>query len=477
MDILNKLGLKNKGIQQILNNKVVKAGSWYTFTNFFTKGVAFLTIPIFTRLLTPADYGVTSLYASWLSILTVIMSLDLMGSIGRGKFDFKEDYDGFASSVAFLSFLIFLIFSIILFTFRNTFSAFMGLDLSLFYILIFHSFFGFILSFTNAKFRFEYKYKIVSLVTILTSLVGVALSIYFIFNIFETNRALGKISGQFLPISIIGSFYFIFLLSKGKKFINLKYWKYALLLSIPLIPHNLSGIINAQFDRIIIDRFLGNAPTGIYSFAYNVGMIVTVLLGAANTAWVPWFYEKMENNEYLKIKKRGNLYRDLFTMAYGAILMFSPELIKIMAEESYWEGLIIIPYVFGAYYFQFLYTFEVNVEFFLKKPGLISIGTILSAAINVVLNIWLIPIFGYIAAAVTTLISYIFLFIFHYLMTNKIIKKTVYGIRFHLISILYVTIITLYFMLFQSMLLPRLIGLLGILGYFYFSSFRKYLKD
>jgi len=51
-------------LRNILNNRGVKAGSWYAFTEFFTKDVTFLTIPIFTRLLSPADYGVTSLYAS-----------------------------------------------------------------------------------------------------------------------------------------------------------------------------------------------------------------------------------------------------------------------------------------------------------------------------------------------------------------------------------------------------------------------------
>jgi O-antigen/teichoic acid export membrane protein len=59
-------------------------------------------------------------------------------------------------------------------------------------------------------------------------------------------------------------------------------------------------------------------------------------------------------------------------------------------------------------------------EFFYRKTGLISLGTLLSAIINITLNIIFVPKFGYIAAAITTTISYLFLFIFHYLITSNL---------------------------------------------------------
>jgi len=154
----------------------------------------------------------------------------------------------------------------------------------------------------------------------------------------------------------------------------------------------------------------------------------------------------------------------------------TPEYAKIMAQEIYWEGLYIIPWIFMAYYFQFLYAFEVNVEFALKKTKLISIGTIFSALVNIILNLLFIPIFGYIAAAITTAISYFLLFLFHYFLTSRIIKRNIYGFRFHLNSIVYVLISTIFFTAFRDHLMIRVIGIFIALLLFY-KSIRPILNE
>jgi len=65
-----------------------------------------------------------------------------------------------------------------------------------------------------------------------------------------------------------------------------------------------------------------------------------------------------------------------------------------------------------------MFTFETNTEYYFKKTHYIYIGTMMAAALNVVLNIIFIPRYGYVAAAITTDISYLFLFVFHFLITK-----------------------------------------------------------
>ena len=89
-------------INSILKHKLLNASGWYTVTNFFVKGISFLTIPIFTRILTTEDYGIVSLYLTWVSLFSVFISLDLSWSVQRGKFEFKKDFDNSISSVLFL---------------------------------------------------------------------------------------------------------------------------------------------------------------------------------------------------------------------------------------------------------------------------------------------------------------------------------------------------------------------------------------
>ena len=123
-------------IKDVLNHKVVKAGSWYTITEFFLKGITFLTIPVFTRLLSTADYGIASLYTTWVGIFTIIIGLNLDVSITKGKYDFKDDYDQFVSSVIFLSFLVFLAYILIFTLMGNKIQSITGFTGFLFYFML-----------------------------------------------------------------------------------------------------------------------------------------------------------------------------------------------------------------------------------------------------------------------------------------------------------------------------------------------------
>lgn len=454
-------------LRGIMSNKVVKAGSWYTVTNFFLKGVSFLTIPIFTRLLTTEDYGMVSLYTAWLSIFTIFIGCSLNESIRRAKYEYSEVYDDFISSITFLSLIIFVVYLIFFTLFIDFFTNVTELPKLIFYFMVSQAFFSYVSNFAMTKYRLEYRYKVSSIVTILITVASVFLSIFLIKHGFDDKRYIGKIIGGGVFNISVGLFFLVFLMKNGKKLISFKYWKYALVLGIPLIFHGLGLVANAQFDRIIINKYLGSSATGIYSFAYQVGMIIQVLFTSIDQAWNPWFYEKFKENAHNKIRKRAKTMRNLFTVLYASVLMVTPELIRIMAAKTYWSGLYIVPWIFMAYYFVFMYALEVNVEYAYKRTELIAVGTILSAVINIVLNIIFIPIYGYVAAAITTAISYYILFLFHYIITSRVLKRTEYGFGFHMQSTVFVLVITVYFVIFQNSLLFRIVGILMFWGVFY----------
>jgi O-antigen/teichoic acid export membrane protein len=130
------------------------------------------------------------------------------------------------------------------------------------------------------------------------------------------------------------------------------------------------------------------------------------------------------------LKEKSKPYSIVFCIIAVGLLLISPELLFAMGGQSYMEAKYIIPPIMIGYVFQFFYTFYVNIEFYHKKQVFIAIGTFSSAMINVALNLLLIPIFGYVAAAYTTLISYFFLFVFHYFIVKKMKKTSWYDIKF-----------------------------------------------
>ena len=174
---------------------------------------------------------------------------------------------------------------------------------------------------------------------------------------------------------------------------------------MPLIPHALSGIILSHFDRIIINQISGTIETGLYSFAYNIGMIMNIIVLAMNKSWVPIFYNNLRKEEYNKIYNLAYNYSKYIFFAAIVLTAFSQEVVIIMADKSYYSSLSLIPIIILGYVFVFLYTLYANYSFYRKKTLLISIATLLAGGVNIGLNYLLIPRFGYIAAAFTTLIS------------------------------------------------------------------------
>lgn len=110
------------------------------------------------------------------------------------------------------------------------------------------------------------------------------------------------------------------------------------------------------------------------------------------------------------------------TYAMVALLLGGPEVLKIMASSKYWEGILIIPPVVLSSYIIFMYGLYVNVEHFYKKTVGITTNTVIAAISNIILNLIFIPKFGYVAAAYTTLVSYLICLALHVYRSKKLNK-------------------------------------------------------
>lgn len=80
-------------------NSYKKASTYYLIGNLFNKGIAFLTVPIFTRILSTSDYGIVTTYNSWIGILAMVMGFALHMGIRMAFVDYKEKIDDFMSSI------------------------------------------------------------------------------------------------------------------------------------------------------------------------------------------------------------------------------------------------------------------------------------------------------------------------------------------------------------------------------------------
>lgn len=462
-------------IEKLKSSSLVKSSFWYTIGNFFIKGITFITIPLFTNIMTVEEYGLVNNYTAIASIFSLFVGLSLNGAINNANFEFKEDIKGFMSSTLFLSTLSFAIFLILgngYFFFRN---SFFELSQTIFNLMIFQSYGNFLINFLSAYFTINVQYfKFLSL-SVLSTVLNIGLSLVMIFTLFEENRYIGRVVGSSGAFILIGLLIYFAIMFKGKKLINMEYWKFSLKIALPLIPHSLSNVLLSQFDRVMINTYSGSFDAGIYSYIYNLGVVLSVIWASTNNAWVPWFYAEMEKKDYVKIKKTSNYYMILFGAVTLASMLVLIDVAKIMAPAEYLVGIpLIIPILLG-YYFQFLYSLPINIEFFKKKTNYIAMGTIASAVINIILNIIFIPIYGYIAAGYTTVVAYFFLFIFHYFLAKKLIGKQLFDTKM-IVSVTSIVVILSFVMFFLTnyiILRYLMVVLLLAVSYFIVKQIRK----
>lgn len=420
----------------------VKASLWFTLCNVTQKGISLLSTPIFTRLMSTEEYGVYTIYQSWYQIISIFATLNLFyGVFNNGMTKYPDDRNAFTSAVQGLSTVI----TILLFGVYQIAPGYWNglLELDSLYVNAMFAELLFVPAFNYwaAKERYDYKYVKLVIVTIIMAVGSPLLGIIAVLN--TTHKAEARVLAYVFVQVCIGLIFFIYNIKKGRKLFIWKYWKFALLFNIPLIPHYLSSTILNQVDRIMISRMIGKGEAAIYSVAYNVATMMTIIITAINNSFTPYMYKSIQSKQYSGIRKNSKTIVVLVGFACVAAMALGPEIIAIFASKDYYDAIWVVPPVACAVYFKFLYPLFGNVEFYFEKTGFVMIASCAGALANVVLNYIFIPIYGYYAAGYTTLVCYIIYSFAHYLFQRRIlkterIKEPLFDMRFLMLFSLFI---------------------------------------
>ena len=411
-------------------NLLFKSSFIYIIGSFLTAGLAFLTTPIFTRILSVDDYGIVSIFTTWVNLMITIVGLETSSTISIAYVKFKNnEFNSYLSSILLLSTASFSIISFVVFVSRQWIIDSLDITPLLLIVLLIQAFFGYVQQFYNT-YLIQAKKPMKSLIlSVSFSILSTALSILLVI-LFKDNKYIGQIIGKAFVVFVYGLVTYILIIQKSKPKINMKYWKFCLRLSIPIIFHLLSATALSQADKIMIQQYVGNQEVGIYSFAYTIATVLSVLWQASNKAWVPWYFEQTKLNNTDLINAYAKQYLSIFSLATIGLMLIVPEITRLLGPINYQGGERITLLVMLGIYFNFLYSFLSNYEFYKEKTKWIATGTIAAALINIALNILLIPTLGSTGAAIATLVAYIMLFVFHSIIATRIEG---YNIRYNMI--------------------------------------------
>ncbi len=438
-----------------------KVSAYYLVGTLFNKGIGFLTVPIFTRILTVKDYGIVTTYNSWVSMLGIFMSLALYMAIRASFIDYEEKVDDFLAVVITFTILYSSCLSILIVS--VVYLLPISIDMALVVFCLIQALASALIENVSMYFLMQYKYKARTAIMVLPSLISTIIAIVVIKFAMDNNQYLGRIVPNVIVTVFFGIIVTLYTFKKSKIGLNREYLRYGLKISMPLILHGVALSILSQSDRAMITIIRDTRETGIYGLIYNFSMIATVLTTALDGIWIPFFTNKMKEREYEKINIFAKKYLKLISLVILGVILIAPEVVKILATEEYWEGIVIIPPIVLANYLIFIYTLYVNIEHYYKKTLFISVNTIIAATSNIVLNLYFIKYFGYVGAAYTTLASYMISLVLHYIYARKL-NNVLFPIRHIILSVIGVMGGVVLFYLFVELWIARwLIALMVVI--------------
>lgn len=403
----------------------VKVGLWYAIGNILIKGIPFFTLPVFTRLLSTADFGVYNTYIAYEGILNVFTGLGIAGTVKTAFFDFKDSFERYISSAIKLILLVtavFVLTGMLGIRFFKMQGWLTGYTMAL---LIVQSMATAIYGLVSIKYVITGAY-IKNLVSALSAAVlNIGISLVLILTGTFASPGLARITGTAAGSIALAV---IFILLQQKKYplrLHFQETKYALKLGLPLIPHQLALIIMTQCDKLMIQKMAGNSEAGIYSLAVNIVTILTVLLSSIDNAWAPWYYGALDKGDYRQIRSVNADLLIFFMYLTCGFLMTGADVIHIMAEKAYWDSIHVFIPLSVSVFLNFMYLYDINLEYFCKKTAYISYASILCAGINIALNYIFIKRDGYIAAAYATCIAKFVLFLIHHIRAGRLGKEKV----------------------------------------------------
>lgn len=424
-----------------LIQRLGKASIIYTITNIFQQGINFLLLPLYTRYLTPNDYGIFAVVGSINSFLSIFFTLALDGSMTRFYFDYydqPERLKRFWGSILTFILILSAIFGGLLLFFGEKilkpiignipFFPFIALGIA---ALIFQPFFSIYISLLQTREK-PGLYAIFSLSQFILSLI---LTIVFI--VFQGWGAEGALTARLLTAVL---FFFICIYAlKNQIYLGINWLdlKQALIYSLPLVPHTLSGQLLSMTDKLFLNTIVNTTTAGLYNVAFLLGSVMSTITSSINRAYVPVYMEvlKSENKQQLdELKEIGLILVTIYCLLGSAVSLFSKEILMLMTAESFWEGYKVMPLIAFNFVATGIYYLLVNILFYVKSATkFIAIGTGLSTIINILFNWLLIPKYGLIGAAIATLISQILATIFIGLIGKKYEKIMWHYVKFALI--------------------------------------------
>ena len=390
-----------------------------TLSNFGSKILVFLLVPLYTRLLTTEEYGIYDIYLTTITLLIPILSLNIVEAVMRFTLDKKIEKSsvftiGLKIAIRSIMYCMILVVINYLTNFISIFNQYPQ------YFLLYYSL-NILYDLVTQFVKSMEKILDFAIASILNSLTMLLLNILFL-AIFKMD-----LRGYFLANCIA------FLLPIAYLVVRLRLWRYIrkksedkklknemIKYSSPLIMNTIGWWITNASDRYILTAMKGLSENGIYSVSYKIPSILNVIQAIFSQAWIMSAVKAYDEEEAEFINKTYTIYNALFVIMCSVIIIFVKMITRILVSSDFYEAWKYGPFLMISVLFTSLSNFLGGIFAASKQSSMLGKTTIMGAIINIVLNVILIKNIGTMGAAIATMISYFFVWLFRLMYGKKI---------------------------------------------------------
>lgn len=456
----------------------------YGLGGIISKIIPLIMVPVVTRIMPSSSYfGISDLSNTVVSFGSALATMGMYDAMYRMYFE-KENDEEYKKTVCSTALSFTIITSLIVFgamiVFRKTIAKIFFGEISYAYIVYISAMatlVGATNSIISAPTRMENKRKIFLITNTISPILSYSISIPLLLKGYYTIALplAAVISGITMELSfaVLNRRWFHI------KLCDAKLLKQLLVIAIPILPNFLIYWVFNSCDKIMITNMLGMVEAGVYSVGSKLGSCSQLIYTAFAGGWQYFAFATMKEND--QVKTNSVIFEYLGVISYVAtafICAWSYSIFKILFTEEYLAGYIVAPYLFGAPLLQMLFQVAANQFLVVKKtwPNFFILTS--GAVVNVIINYYLIPIWGIEGAAIATFVGYAVSDVICVIVLQKM-KLMIVSKRFIIVTLLMITYMCIWRLLLSNNIVWSTViatMLMAVYMYLYRKDVRRVLR-
>ena len=396
----------------------------YTMSNVLNAALPFLLVPVLTRMLTPADYGIVAMFGIVVNAFAAFTGLNSNSAVTVRYFELSperfREYLGACFAILAGSTLGLVILLIPALTSIERWTQVPSVWLLLAVVVAVSQYVVSIrlIIWQVARRPWSYGGLVVG-----QSAIGFATAILLVVvvGLSWEGAAAGQLLGALAAAALA-----LTLLMRGGEVVpraSMADVKDALRYGIPLVPHIVGGLMISSIDRLLIVNLLGVSQAGIYMVALQVGMALGVLTASFNKAYLPWLLGRLTTSDEARDVRivLGTYSYFLVVLLFAtALALLAPLLLTVLVGDEFRVAASAVKYVAFAYAFGGMYYMVTNYIFFAGRTGHLAWITLVAGSVGVAMSYYLIGVNGIDGAGQAYLLSHVILFAGTWILAHRV---------------------------------------------------------